>query len=121
MKQRVLLAQAEGRNQTVDGLPHRVTAASKRPIVPRRLACQRHTTCVEELQLQQPPLHVLRDYVVANALQHFAQDDVGKRKPLAVEFSVQPVRLAIVRALEVINPDRGVHDDHVLLRHPFET
>src|ERR1700674_4896157 len=93
MKQRVLPTQAKCSDQAVDGLAHRVTAASKRPIVPRRLACHRHTACVEHLQVQQPPLNLLGDHVVADALQHFAKDDIGEPKSLAVEFCVQPLRL----------------------------
>ena len=69
---------------------------------------------------QSPALSLERE-IIADALQHFAEDDIGEPKTLAVEFCVQPVRLGILRALEVINPDRGVHDDHALLRHPFET
>ena len=112
MKQRVLLTQAECRNEAVDGLPHRVTAAPKRPIVSRRLACQRHAPCLEHLQLHELPFNLLRHHVVADALQHFAEDDVRQPEALAIEFGVQPVRLRILRALEVIDPDRGVYDHH---------
>ena len=121
MKKRVLPAQAECRDQTVDGLANRVTAASKRPIVPRGLARHRHAARVEHLQVQKPPLNLLCDNVIPDALQHFAEDDVGQPKTLAVELCVQPVRLGILHALKVIDPDGGVDDDHALLRHPFET
>ena len=63
-------------NEAVDSLAHRVTPTSKRSIIPRRLACHCHALRIEHLQIQQPPLNLLRNHVVANALQDLAEDDV---------------------------------------------
>ena len=68
----MVLTEAEGSNQAVDRLPYCVTPGPKRPIISRRLTCQRHAACLEDLQVQQPPLHLFRDNVVADTLQHFA-------------------------------------------------
>src|SRR6266487_3292129 len=70
MKQRVLAKQAECSNKAVDSFADRVTAAPKRPIVSRRLACQLHAPGIQHLQRQQFPLNLLRHNVVADALQH---------------------------------------------------
>lgn len=121
MKERMLFTQAEGRNQAIDRLAYRVAAAPKRLIIVGGFAGQGYAACFEHLQLQQAPLDLLRGRIVADALQHLAEDDIGQSETLAIEFRVQPLRFRIVYAVEVINPNRGVDDDHALLRHPVQT
>jgi hypothetical protein len=95
MKERVLCTEAEGSNQAVDRLPYCVIPAPKGPTVSCRLACRHHAACVEDFQVQQSPLNLLRHNVVADALQYFAEDDIGQPKAL-VEFRVQPTPLRCV-------------------------
>src|SRR5216684_9279099 len=129
MKQGVPLTQAERRDQAVDSFPNGVAAASKGSIVSRGVASQRHASCREHLQLQQLLFSRLRRRFVAEALQHFAQDDVGQPQTLPVELPAQPRRLRVSRALQIVDPDRGVDDDHAYfavrprrdaLRSPFQ-
>ena len=49
--------------------------------------------------------------IVADPLEDFAQNDVGQSEALAIEFRVQPIRLGIASALQVVDPD-GCIDDH---------
>ena len=51
----------------------------------RRFACQRYATWLKHLQLQEASLNCFRDDIIADALQHFAEDDIGEPKALAVD------------------------------------
>ena len=112
----MLLAQTEGGDKTVDGLSYGVTAASKISIIARCLTGEGAAARVEQLKLRQRLLDFSYQRVVANALQHLAQDNVGQSQALAVDFSIQPLSLGITNALKVIDPDRRVDDDHGSLR-----
>ena len=69
MNQRVLLSNAEGRNQAIDRLAHCVAASSKCPVVARGLTGQISAARVEELQLEQrtldSPLNLMADRTAA--------------------------------------------------------
>jgi hypothetical protein len=89
-----------------------VATTPQRAIVPRCLPRQVGTACFEHCQLQQLALDILRDDFIADALQHFAEDQVGEAEPLTIEFGMDPIRLRIPVALEVVDPDSGVDDHH---------
>src|SRR4051812_43782043 len=112
VKQRVLFADAETRNQAVNRLPHRVSAAAQRPIVSRGIPSHLDAARVEYLQRQQLSLDVLRDPLVAHTLQDLAQDEISEGETLPLERCVKPVGLRIRYAAEIIDPDGGVDDDH---------
>ena len=59
-----------------------------------------------------PHLHRRGLSLVANTLQHLAHDDRRQPKTLHVELYVEPVRLGIVQAIEVVNPHGAVDDHH---------
>ena len=117
VNQGVLLAKAERRDETVDGLAHRAPAAPQSSIVACRLSGQRDTSRLEDLQLGELAFNISRGQVVADTLQQLAEDDVCQSKALVLEFSVQPVRLRVPNTLEVVYPDGGVDDDHAPLLH----
>jgi len=122
MEQRVLLADAERGDEAIDRLPHRVSANAQRAIVPRGISGDVDATCVKHLELEQLPLDVLRDALVAHALKDLAQDQISQRQALPIERSMQPVRLRIRNPSEVIDPDGGIDDDHsASARHPTLT
>ena len=79
------------------------------------------TAGFEHVQLEQLAFDLVRHGLIANTLQDFAENQVDNRQTLAVEFHMKPIGFGIRDALEVVDPDRGVDDDHPLLRHPFET
>lgn len=68
MNHRVLLSNAEGRNQAIDRLANGVAASSKRPVVARGLTRQISAARVEELQLEQRTLDSLSRDVITYAL-----------------------------------------------------
>lgn len=115
VKQRVLVAQAECRNQTIDGFAHGVTAAAEGATVARRLARERHATCLEHLAFGQRSLHLFGGHIAVDSLQHFAEDDIREPEALAIELGVQPICFGISRTLEIADPDGGIDDDHAYL------
>src|SRR5208283_5222932 len=50
--------------------------------------------------------------VIPNALQHFAEDEVGQPEALAAQFLIEPRRLLVGDASLIINPHPGVDNDH---------
>jgi hypothetical protein len=112
MNERVLRANAEGRNQAVDRLANSMSVTAKRPIVKRRLTGQISTAPFEHLKLEQLTLHGLRRTVVPNALEHLTEDQIGETETLSVQLGVHPLGLWIRDAAKVIDPDGGVDDHH---------
>ena len=121
MQECVPFTQTERRNQAVDGLSHRVTAVPKSAIVAGRLSRQRNAARLEHLELCQLLLNLIGGQLVADTLQHLAEDEIDQSKSLALEFGVQPVGLGILRALEVVDPHRAVDDNHPLPGQSLET
>jgi hypothetical protein len=112
MEQRVLLPDTKCGDETIDRLPHGVATAPERAIVPRRLPRQVDTPCFEYRQLEQLAFHIFRGELIADALQQFAKNDVGQPETLAIEFRMNPIRLGIPDALQVIDPDGRIDDHH---------
>jgi hypothetical protein len=113
MEQRVPLSYAECCDQAIDCLSHSTSAASERPIVPRRLPREVGTACLEQFQFEETSLDIIRCGFIANALQHFAENDVRQPQALTIEFRIKPIRFRIPDTLEIVNPDGGVDDHHV--------
>ncbi len=58
----------------------------------------------ENLQPKQLALDVSRGDLIPNALQHFAQNQIGQPKTLAIELQMEPIRLRIRNALKIVDP-----------------
>jgi hypothetical protein len=112
MQQGVLLAEAKRLDKAIDRLEDRMTATPERSVVARGVANQVDAAGLEDLELEQLPLDSDRSRLVANTLKHFADDQIRDAKPLPIELRIEPVRLRVPDAAEVIDPDRGVDDDH---------
>jgi hypothetical protein len=118
VQQRVSLADTECGDQAVDGLTDSVATTPQHPVVSSCFSRQVDAARREHFQLEQLPLDIDRGFLVAKALEHFADDEIYDTKPLAIEFRVEPVGLRVANSVEVIDPDSGVDDYHVrLLRH----
>ena len=113
VEQRVMFAQTEGGDQAVDVLSHRMTTTPKGAIVTRRVAGKRNAAGFEDDQLRELAFDGFRRSVITDALQHLAEDDVRQPEALALKCSVEPVRFRIPHALEVVDQNRRVDDDHV--------
>jgi hypothetical protein len=56
--------------------------------------------------------HIGSSGFIPNALEHFAENEVGDSKTLALELCVEPIRLGISNTTEVVDPDRAIDDEH---------
>ena len=111
MQKRMARSDAERRNEAVDRLANGAAPSSQRTVIARGLARQVNAAGFEYFEPPQPILDLF-DSVVAEALQHFAEDDVCQRETLPIQCPIQPVSLRILRALQVVDPDGSVDDDH---------
>src|SRR5439155_20645452 len=74
---------------------------------------QLDATRPEYMQFKQLPLDIDGRTFIAHTLQHLAQNDIRETKPSPAEFVIEPLGLQIADGSEIVDPDRGVDDDHV--------
>jgi hypothetical protein len=99
-----------------------MAATAQRAIVPLRLPCQLDTACLEYFQLEQLPLDISCDRLITNALKGFAENQIHESETLLFKRRIEPLRLGIRHTLKVVDPDRGVDDNHAgLLRHASQS
>jgi hypothetical protein len=92
-----------------------MAATAQRAIVPSRLPRQLDTACLEYFQLEQLPLDISCDRLIAHALEHLAENQISETKALSIELRIKPVGLRIPDAMKVIDPDSSVDDNHARL------
>jgi hypothetical protein len=56
--------------------------------------------------------HSLKRPLVRNALQYLTEDNVNHAETLALNLRVQPSHLRIASVAKIVNPNRGINDDH---------
>ena len=112
VQQRMPVMQAERRDEAVNRLADGVATGAEQPIIARGGSCQLDAARLEDLYRQQVALECRRRRVISNALQQLTQDDVRHAQSLAIQFDVQPIRLRILRAVEIVDPDGGIDDHH---------
>jgi hypothetical protein len=115
MQKRMALSDAERRNEAIDRLLNGATSPSQRPVIACGLAGQIDAAGFEHFKFQQDFLDLFGRFVVAETLQHFAEDDVGQRETLPIQFLIQPVGLGTPRAAQIVDPDSCIDDDHATL------
>jgi len=115
-QQLVGILQAKGSDEDVDRLSNRDTARAKQPVVVRRPNCSSGS----HHGLHWEGRHRLAGRsmvgVATEALQHLGQDQITHKDRLGAEELVKTARRGIVRAVEVVDPDARVNDDHLSSR-----
>jgi len=89
--------------------------ATKSPVIPCCLDCQRYTDRFEHFAFQQLLPDVSCRGLIADTLQHFAENQISQPEALAVSFLVQPIGLRVLQPPEVIDPHRRVYDYHAVI------
>lgn len=107
----MLMADSIRRDQYVDRVPDRPPAGAELAVVPCRLDRGPRVRHRNRLELVEGRFDGARGTLVAHALQHLDDGDRGETEPLSIEAKVEPLRLRIGKAVQVINEDAGV-DDH---------
>src|SRR5271167_3010803 len=104
--------QAESCDQAVNGLAHRVASPPQRPVVLGGGHRQIDSARIEELEVQKFAPHLSKINVSPDSLQYLAQDQVGQPQTLPAQFLIKPRRLLVRDATQIVNPYRGINDDH---------
>lgn len=109
------LAQAESRNKAIDGLANGMATGSQHTVITRCFARQVAVAAaagLEHFEPQKQRLDLLRCVLVVYTLEHFAHDDVRQCETLLSELPFQPVGFSVLDALQVVDPDGSVDNDH---------
>ena len=109
------LTQAEGGDQAIYRLPHRMAPPAKRPKIAGCGDGECRSARVEHLGLEEFLLRLPELNIVSDALQDLTEDQICQTETLAAGLFVQPIGLRVLQAAEVLDPDRRVDDDHVAL------
>lgn len=112
MQKGMALSDAERGNEAIDRLPNGAASSSHRAVIAGGFARQIDASGCEHFESQQKILDLSGDGVVAETLQQFAEDDVRQSETLPIQFLIQPVGLRIPHALQIVDPDGCVDNDH---------
>jgi hypothetical protein len=82
------------------------------PVVLGSRDCEITPASLEHLKFQETVLDLSKSPGIGDALQNFAEVEVGQAQSLTLQFPVEPVRFWILVASQVVNPNGGIHDDH---------
>ena len=108
----VIFANAVRRDQEINRLPHRMTTLPQMSIMASRIDRQRDIMHFDDFELHQLRLNDRGLTIVAQSAQHFSQDQSGQSDAIMVETKVEPLRFGIRLAIEEIDPDGRVDNDH---------
>jgi hypothetical protein len=112
MQQFMLAPQAERGDETIDGLAHRVAALAQLSIIPSSGHGETAATSFKNLELQQIGSYPHERAFFPNTLQYFAKDEVRQPNAFLLQLPIQPARLRILRAAQIVDPHRRVNDNH---------
>ena len=114
VEQRVVANQAERRDEAINGLAYRQTARPQVSIVVSRGEREGDGARLEYFEVPEVPEYATCLRFGADALKHFAEDQIRQAQTLARQLSIQPLGLGRGGTVQVVDPDRRVDDDHGL-------
>src|ERR1700690_951366 len=106
------VTQAKRRNQTVDGLADGASTLTKTPEISSGLNGQFLASGLEYLELAKFTQDSHERLLVCDPLKSFAENQVRESKALATELAFEVIGLVVPHAAQIVDPDRGVDDDH---------
>ncbi len=117
VQERMTFAEAERRDETIDGLANSPPLRSQQTVVGRRVRRQDDSSGFEDLKPLQLPEHPRRFAVGWNALKNLTHHQIEQTESLLRRLVVEPIGLRRSHAVEVVDPDGRVDDDHRLPTH----
>lgn len=99
-------------DETVNGFADRDALRAQGAVIRSRGNGKRFATCRENLEVRELHTDLENMRLGTKALKELAQDDVGQTKALLINLLVEPVRLGICHAAEIIDPHACINDDH---------
>jgi hypothetical protein len=112
VQEHVTFAKAERGDEAVNRLANGSPAGAKVAIVARRSGGELDSAGLEDLEFAEVAQHSGGLVLRREPLEDLAEHEIEKPHRLTLDLSVEPVRLRGRRAVEVVDPDRGVDDDH---------
>lgn len=106
VEQLMVIANAIGRDQQVDGGSHRAPACSKTATVCRRFSGEMAIDDLNHFEPQQLGLNGCGLAIIPQTLKHVGEYRGGESEPLAIEIQIEPLGLGVGDAVEEIDPDR---------------
>src|SRR3979411_98938 len=97
--------QTERSDPEVDGLADGISALTQGAIVRRHGNSVFSAARLKYVECEKLIAYLLKLASFTNALQHFAEDHVGKSQSLERHFTVKPIRFGIEDASYIVNPD----------------
>lgn len=115
MEQGMLMTNAIRRNEEIDGLTDRAAGGAKGPVMRGGVNGQSHIVQFQNLECRQLGMDERSFTIGAKSLQQLGQDERRQAKPLAVQLQIEPLGFGIGDAVDEVDEDAGVDDDHRLL------
>ena len=115
MQEDVIVTNAIRGDQQIDRLPHGVAASPQMPVMAGGFDGERGVVDLDDLELEHLCLNRSCFAIVAKSLQDLGQNQRGQANAITIESEVEPLRLRIGDAVEEVDPDGRIDDDHALL------
>jgi hypothetical protein len=115
MQQRVVIADAIGRDQDVDCLARSASVVAQHPVIPRCIDPKFTLMKLEHLEHFELVVDQRRLALVTQTLQHFGEDERRQPEALVLEPQVEPFGFWVGDAVDEVDQHAGVDDDHWLL------
>ena len=109
------VVKTKGGNQEVDGLADCTSLLAEPAAVPGGQDSHFFTSGLKKLELPKLLQDSREGPLVWDALENFAQNQVRGSEALPTELAIKVVGLTILSATQVVDPDRGINDDHLWL------
>jgi hypothetical protein len=104
--------QTKSGNQTIDSLSDGVPALAQVSVVLGGGNGQGTTADLKNLEPKEFGLDSRELVLVPNPLQYLAKNEICQPEPLPLQFAIQPTCFWIFGAPQIVDPHRGVDDDH---------
>ena len=118
VEQRVVMANALRRNQQIDGFANRAARASKESIILRGINRKLAVMEFDQLELHEVSFDGRRLPLVVHSHQDFGQYQRGQTKTFVLQTQIQPFGFGIGHAVEEVDKDARVDNDHGLVGGP---
>src|SRR5665811_44811 len=111
-----MVLNAKGCNHHVDGFSHGDALLSEKPIIHRALDGQLLAAHIHNWEGQEQFFCGIEVLVALKPLEDFGENDVSHHQWLASQRHVKPISPGCFSAVEVIDPDGRIHQDHLSVR-----
>src|ERR1700680_1702484 len=106
------VAKAKRGNQTVDGLADGESPLTEPPKVFRSLDSQFLTTSLKYFELAKFTQDSCERLFVSDTLKSLVENQTMQSEEVPTKLAIKVVGLFIPQTAQIVDPDRGINDDH---------